>query len=72
MARRGAGWLIPVLPVLACCGVHVLLAGALVAGVAILGAAGAAVVVAIGVTVILWRRRRTRCAGLSVRERRAR
>lgn len=71
--RRGAGWLIPVLPLVACCGVHVLLAGALVAGVAILGVAGAAAVAAIGVTVILWRRRRrTPCAGVSIRGRRAR
>lgn len=71
-ARRGAGWWIPLLPVLACCGVHVLLAGALVAGLAILGAVGAAAVAALGVTVILWWRRRTRCPDAGVPGRRAR
>lgn len=58
-ARPGSGtWLVALLPLLACCGVHLLVAGAVLAGWALLGTVGAAAIAAAGLGTVLWWRHR--------------
>jgi hypothetical protein len=53
--RVGPGtWLAAALPLLACCGVHLLVAGAVIAGWTLLGVVGAGAVALTGAGAALW------------------
>jgi hypothetical protein len=58
-ATAGSGaWLVALVPLLTCCGVQLLAAGAVVAGWAMLGMVGAAAIVVAGLGTVLWWRHR--------------